>query len=161
VTIGAGPANSLTTAITKLEPGDSAHRVVDLVNSSTTVLSSVTLSTTDTYSGPKLSTSSTGLQMIIDACSVAWTPVVTTAPALTYTCGGSTTHPLTPIRDVLGTSISLTGLNATNAASTLPTTDHLLITLFLPLSSLAADQFAQSIITYAFTGTQPTTPKAR
>jgi spore coat-associated protein N len=161
VTIGAGTSQSLTTDITKLEPGDTAYRIVDLKNSSTTVLSSVTLSTTDSSSGSKLSTSGTGLQMLIDSCSVAWTPVVVVSPALTYSCAGSTTHPLTPSRDVLGTSISLSGLNATNGAIALPTTDHLRIALTLPPGSLNADQTAQSIITYTFTGTQPTTPTPR
>jgi spore coat-associated protein N len=163
VTIGAGAANRLTTAVANLEPGDTIFRAIDL-NSTTTLLSSVTLSTTDTYSGSKLSTNTIGqdgLQMTVQWCSTTagWTEL-TSAPAYTYTCPGTTTT-LIAARDVLtGTPISLgSGLNAENSAATLPTTDHLLITLTLPTSSPSAAQSAQSIINYTFTGVQLTPPK--
>lgn len=158
VTIGAGTANSLTTAITSLQPGDTSYRVID-VKSTTTLLSSLTLATTDTYSGAKLSVSTTGLQMTVQRCATAWTAVGTTPPALTYSCSGGATT-LIAARNVLTTTpISLTGLNALNSGATLPTTDHLLIALALPTSSLSSAQAAQSVITYTFTGVQLTPPK--
>ncbi len=159
VTIGAGSANSLTTTVSNLQPGGTSYRVIDLTASST-LLSSVTLSTTDTYSNAKLSTSSVGLQMTVQWCATAWTPVVTTPPALTYSCSGGATT-LVPARDVItSTPLSLgSGLSAVNAGSSLPTTDHLRIALSLPTTSPSAAQSAQSVINYTFTGVQLTPPK--
>lgn len=161
VTIGAGTANRLTTAVTNLEPGDTIWRTIDLL-SSTTLLSSVTLSTTDTYSGTKLSANTVdGLQMTVDWCSTTagWTEIGS-SPAFTYTCPGTLTN-LIAQRDVLtGSPISLgSGLNAVNSGATLPTTDHLRIKLTLPLSSPNSAQGAQSTINYTFTGVQLTPPK--
>jgi spore coat-associated protein N len=156
VTIGAGTDNTLTTAVTGLEPGDTSYRLIDL-KSTTTLLLSVTLATTDTYGGTRLSTAGTGLQMTVDRCANAWTPGGTT-PALTYTCGVGSTN-LIASRNVLTTALSLTGLDALSSGATLPTTDHLRISLALPTSSPNSDQGAQSIINYSFTGVQLTPPK--
>ncbi len=159
VTIAAGTANRLTTDVLELEPGDTLRRPIDLV-SSTTLLSSMTLTTTDTFSGAKLSVATDGLQMTVQWCSTAggWTEAGT-APAFTYTCSGTTTTLIGP-RDVIGSAMSLgSALNAENSGATLPTTDHLLITLTLPATSPSSAQSAQSIINYAFTGVQLTPPK--
>ena len=157
VTIGAGTANTLTTAVSALEPGDFSYRVIDLT-SSTTLLASVTLSTTDSYSGTQLSTSTVGLQMSVDWCSTSWTQSGS-APAFTYACTGGATS-LIASRDVLtSTPLSLSGLNAENSGSALPTTDHLRITLSLPTSSPSTAQSANSTINYTFTGVQLTPPK--
>jgi len=157
VTIGAGSTNRLTVSITNLEPGDTAYRAIDLV-SSTTLLSSLTLATTDTYGGSKLSTATTGLQMVVQRCSVAWTEAGS-SPAYTYTCGGTTTTLVTSRNVLTTTALSLTGLTALNSGASLPTTDYLVIALTLPTSSLAVDQSAQSVINYTFTGVQLTPPK--
>jgi hypothetical protein len=159
VTIGAGAANRLTTAVTDLQPGDTIYRAIDLL-SSTTLLSSVTLTTTDTYGGTKLSSATVGLQMVVQWCptTAGWTESGP-APAYTYSCPGSATT-LIASRDVLTSGTSLgAGLNAVNTGATLPTTDHLLISLTLPTSSPSAAQSAQSIINYTFTGVQLTPPK--
>ena len=156
VTIEAGTANTLTTTVSNLQPGDTAYRVIDL-KSTTTLLSTVTLGTTDTYSGTKLSAATTGLQMTVKWCATAWTQAGT-SPAFTYTCSGGATT-LIAARDVLTSPLSLTGLNAQNAASALPTTDHLMISLALPTSSPSSDQTAQSVINHTFSGGQLTPPK--
>ena len=157
VTIGAGTTNRLTVSISNIEPGDTAYRAIDLV-SSTTLLSTLTLATTDTYSGAKLSTATTGLQMVVQRCSVAWTEAGS-SPAYTYSCGGTTTT-LVASRNVLTTTpLSLTGLTALNSGASLPTTDYLVIALTLPTSSASTDQVAQSTINYTFTGVQLTPPK--
>jgi hypothetical protein len=163
VTIGAGTVNRLTTAVGNIEPGDVIYRPIDLV-STTTLLSSVTLSTTDTYGGAKLSTATVGLQMTVQWCpTVAGWTEAGSSPAYTYTCpGGATT--LIASRDLITSSpLSLgSGLNARNSGATLPTTDHLLVTLTLPTSSPSSAQAAQSVINYTFTGVQLTPPnKAR
>ena len=159
VTIGAGSTNRLTASISNLEPGDTAYRAIDLV-SSTTLLSSLTLATTDTYGGAKLSAATTGLQMVVQRCSVAWTEAGSPpTTAYTYTCGGTTTT-LVASRNVLTvTPLSLTGLTALNSGASLPTTDFLVIALTLPTSSPSAAQSAQSVINYTFTGVQLTPPK--
>ncbi len=163
VTIGLGSSgaktNRLTTAVTDLEPGDTLFRSFDLISSST-LLSSVTLTTSDTASGTKLSSIGSGLQMTLQRCSVPWTEAGV-SPAFTYTCtgGGATLTTLVPTGDVLGTR-SLTGLDAMNSGVTVPTTDHLMVTMQLPTASPSADQSASSIINYLFTGIQLTPPKS-
>jgi hypothetical protein len=161
VTLGAGSANRLTTEVDDLQPGDTVYRPLDLV-SSTTLLSAVTLSTTDTSSGTKLSANTVGLhdglQLVVQWCSTAWTETGP-SPAYTYTCGGTTTT-LIASRDVVTSSpIDLgSGLSARNSGATLPTTDHLLVALTLPTASPSTAQTAQSIINYTFAGVQLSTP---
>ena len=158
VSIASGGTNRLTAAVSNLEPGDTITRAIDLVTSGN-LLSSATLTTTDTYGDSQLSTATTGLQMTVEWCSVPWTEHGTT-PAYTYdACAG--THTILSANGDILRSASLSGLNAENSGSTLPTTDHLLITVALPSSSPSSAQSAGSIINYTFTGLQPTAAKAR
>src|SRR5512132_4124751 len=102
--------NRLTVGATAIAPGDTLQRSVDLINSGSLDLASVTLTTTATTSS-LLDTDANGLQMVIDKCSVAWTE---SGPPYTYTCSGSTSSVLAS-RAVIGSSLALSGLSSLTA----------------------------------------------
>jgi hypothetical protein len=86
--------------------------------------------------------------MVIDKCSVAWTESGT-APAYTYTCGGTTSTVLAS-RAIIGSNLALSNL----AALTTGSTDHLRVTLTLPSTAGNTFQGLSSTISYNFVGNQ-------
>jgi hypothetical protein len=130
-----------------LAPGDTIQRSVDLTNSGSLDLASVTLTTTASPSSLLDTDAANGLQMVIDKCSQAWTE---SGPPYTYSCGGSTTT-LVASRAVIGSGISLGG---SLASLTSGGTDRLRVTLTLPSGAGNTLQNQSSTISYAFTGTQ-------
>ena len=158
IALGAvGAANRLTVNATDVVPGDTINRAVDLVNSSTDGLKTVSLATTATASSILDTDTTTGLKMYIQSCSLptGWVEAGS-APAYTYTC------PLGTVTNVLGTSSSpvavvqtanVTPLSALSSGSS---TDHLLVTLTLPQANTVANLSTppSSTILYSFTGTQ-------
>jgi spore coat-associated protein N len=138
--------NRLNIGASALAPGDTIQRSVDLTNSGTLDLASVTLTTTASPSSTLDTDGTNGLQMVIDRCSVAWTEA---GPPYTYTCGG-TTSSVVASRAVIGSSIAMSNLTSTTAGNT----DHLRVTLTLPSSADNTFQNKSSTISYAFTGTQ-------
>ncbi|HLI56045.1 MAG TPA: TasA family protein [Actinomycetota bacterium] len=149
IALGApGPANRLNVGASGLVAGDTVQRVADLANTGSQNLSSVTLSTVATASSALDTDATNGLQMVIDACSVAWTEGGT-APAYTYTCTG-TTSLVVAATPVIGTGLALSNLGSLTAG----VTDHLRITLTLPATAGTTLQGQSSTIQYTFTGTQ-------
>ena len=155
VSIILGPAGSATNRLTigasNVVPGDTIQRAVDLVNNGTAAsdtLSSIQLTTIAAPSSLLDTDATNGLQMVIDKCSVAWTEAGV-APAYTYTCGG-TTLPVLGSRAVVGAALPLTNL----AALANTTTDHLRVTLTLPVAAGNTFQGLTSSISYNFVGTQ-------
>lgn len=150
VTIALGatgaPTNRLTVGATNIAPGDTLQRSVDLLNSGSLDLASITLTTTASPSSLLDTDATNGLQMTIDRCSVPWTE---SGPPYTYTCGGSVTTVLAS-RAVIGSAIALTNLTSLTAAAV----DRLRVTLTLPSTSPNSFQGLSSTITYSFTGTQ-------
>jgi spore coat-associated protein N len=138
--------NRLNIGASALAPGDTIQRGVDLINSGSLDLASVTLTTTASPSSLLDTDATNGLQMVIDKCSVAWTEA---GPPYTYTCGGTTSTVLAS-RAVIGSNLSLSNLGATSAGAT----DHLRVTLTLPSGAGNTLQNQSSTISYAFTGTQ-------
>jgi spore coat-associated protein N len=138
--------NRLNIGASALAPGDTVQRSVDLTNSGSLDLASVTLTTTAPTSSLLDTDATNGLQMVIDKCSQAWTEA---GPPYTYTCGGSTSSVLAS-RAVIGSNLSLSNLGATTAGAT----DHLRVTLTLPGGADNSFQNKSSTISYAFTGTQ-------
>jgi spore coat-associated protein N len=138
--------NRLNIGASALAPGDTIQRSVDLTNSGTLDLASVTLTTTATASSLLDTDTTNGLQMVIDKCSQAWTEA---GPPYTYTCGGTTSSVLAS-RAVIGSTLALSNLSSTTAGST----DHLRVTLTLPSAAANSVQNQTSTISYAFTGTQ-------
>ncbi|MEY2418399.1 MAG: spore coat-associated protein [Actinomycetota bacterium] len=152
VVIGLGATgastNRLTVAASGLVPGDTIQRSVDVANTGNQNLASLTLTTTASPSTVLTTDTTNGLQMVVDRCSANWTESGT-SPALTYTCGGSTTT-VVSTRAVIGANMSLTGLSALTAGGS----DHLRVTLTFPTTADNTFQGVSTSITYAFTGTQ-------
>ena len=148
IALGAsGAANRLSVAASNLVPGDTVQRAVDLTSTSSDPLGSVSLQTSGTPNNALL-TDANGLAVKVDKCSVAWTESGT-APAYTYTCGGTSSSVLAST--AIGGTASLTSLAAESSGSS---TDHLLVTLSLPTAAGNSLQGLSSSIAYAFTGTQ-------
>lgn len=141
-------ANRLTVAATDVAPGDTIQRAVNLSNTGSIALGSLTLSTVATTSSLLDTDATNGLQMTIERCSVPWTEAGT-APAYTYTCSG-TTASVVASRAVIGSNLALSNITATAPG----TTDHLRVTLTLPSSADNTFQAKSSTIQYTFTATQ-------
>jgi len=140
--------NRLNVDATGVAPGDTMQRSVDLSNTGSLALASITLTTTGTTSSLLDTNTTYGLQMQIDRCSQAWTEGGS-APAYTYTCGGSSSSVLAQ-RAIIGSTLALSNLTATTAGNT----DHLKVTLTLPSTAPNTYQSLSSTIQYSFTGTQ-------
>ena len=138
--------NRLNIGATAVAAGDTIQRSVDLINSGSIDLASITLTTTASPSSLLDTDAANGLQMVIDKCSQAWTEA---GPPYTYTCGG-TTSSVVGSRPVIGGNLALSNMSAfTNGL-----TDHLRVTLTLPSAAPNSFQNQSSTISYAFTGTQ-------
>lgn len=140
--------NRLNVNASGLVPGDTMQRTVDLINSGSQNLASITLTDTASPSTALDTDATNGLQVVVDACSVAWTEAGV-SPAFTYTCGGSTSSVLAS-RAVIGSNIALSNLTTTTAGNT----DHLRVTLTFPATADNTLQNLSSTFTFAFTGTQ-------
>lgn len=150
VTIALGATGASTNRLnidaTAIAPGDTIQRSVDLIDSGSIDLASITLTTNATTSSLLDTDATNGLQMVIDKCSQAWTEA---GPPYTYSCGG-TTSSVVASRAVIGSNLALSNLGATTAGAT----DHLRVTLTLPSGAPNTLQNQSSTISYAFTGTQ-------
>ena len=132
-----------------LVPGDTVQRAAQLSNTGNQNLASITLTTTASPSSLLDTDTSNGLQLLIQACTVAWTEAGV-SPAYTYTCGGSTSTVLAS-RAVIGASLALSNLTATTAGAT----DNLLATLTLPGPAGNTLQSQSSTITFAAVSAVP------
>lgn len=141
-------ANRLTVNATAVAPGDTIQRAVDLSNTGSLALGSLSLSTAATTSSILDTDTTDGLQMAIDRCSVAWTETGT-APAYNYSCSGTTASVLAT-RPVIGANLALSNISATAPG----TTDHLRVTVSLPSTAGNTFQAKTSTIAYTFTATQ-------
>jgi spore coat-associated protein N len=151
VSITLGTANRLTVGASNLVPGDTLQRAVDITNdgsAGTSSVGTISLTTAATTSSQLDADTTTGLQMSIDKCSVAWTE---SGPPYTYSCGGTTSTVLAS-RAVIGSNLSLSNMSSVTAGST----DHLRVTLTLPASAGNSLQGQSSTITYTFTANQRT-----
>ena len=137
-----GDQSSIDVAVTAMAPGDTSKRVIDLVNQSSTNLTSIALTTTPALSSLLDSDEVNGLQMTVTRCSVAWSE---SGPPLDYTCSGTETT-VVAFRLVIGSSLPLPASPALTAGQT----DHLLVTMTLPTSAGNAFQGAESSITFTF-----------
>ena len=138
--------NRLTVGASNIAPGDTIQRSVDLIDSGSIDLASITLTTNATTSSLLDTDATNGLQIAIDKCSQAWTE---SGPPYTYTCAGSTSSVLSS-RAVIQTGVTLSNLSSVTAGST----DHLRVTLTFPSGAGNSFQNKSSTIQYTFTGTQ-------
>jgi len=142
-----GANNRLVLGASNIAAGDTIQRAVLIKDTGTIDLADVKLTTVATTTSLLDTDTTDGLQMVIDKCSVAWTEAGT-APAYTYTCGGTTSSVLasTP---VIGANRTLNNLTLTAGAD-----NFLRVTLTLPSSAGNTFQNKTSTIQYTFTGTQ-------
>jgi hypothetical protein len=144
-----GAGNRLSLGAVNNAPGDALQRAVTLTNTGTVDMlpSSVRLTTTATVSSLLNTDTTSGLQLVIDKCSVPWTEAGTD-PAYTYTCSATTTSVLAS-NPVIQTSATLANLTTTAG-----TPNYLRATLTLPPAAGNTLQNQSSTITYLFAGTQ-------
>jgi len=141
-----GTNNRLSVGASGLAAGDTVQRSVDVKNTGSLTLASVTLTTTATTSSLLDTDTTNGLQMVIDKCSVAWTE--TGGPPYTYTCGGTTSSVLASA-PVIGANLTLSNITLTAG-----TDNFVRVTLTLPSAAPNTLQGLTSVIQYAFTATQ-------
>jgi spore coat-associated protein N len=141
-----GQSNRLDVDATDETPGDSVQRSVDLVNSGSIDLASITLTTTASPSSILDTDTTDGLQFAIDRCSNAWTESGT-SPNFSYTCSGATDTVLAS-RPVIGADLSLDNLTAVDGGNT----DHLRVTFTLPATADNSFEAKTSGIRLVFTG---------
>jgi hypothetical protein len=142
-----GPNNRLSIGAANIAAGDTIQRAVHVRNTGTLALSGVVLTTTAPTTSLLDTDTTTGLQMVIDRCSVAWTESGA-GPPYTYTCGGTTSAVLAS-RPVIGTNLALSNLTLGAGAD-----NFLRVTLTLPSAAPNTLQGQSSTISYAFTAAQ-------
>jgi hypothetical protein len=147
--INAGPVGASIPVTTEgFVPGDSLTRAVNLVNSGTSPLGSVSLNTTATTPSILTTNAVNGLQMAVKSCAVAWTQGGT-PDAPTYTCSSG--------EKLLASGPAVSNINLTNAASLVPGgTDYLTFAISLPMSADDSFQGKSAALSLTFTGTQRT-----
>lgn len=151
-------ANHLAIAATDVLPGDTISRSVDLISTSTDSLASVKLTTTAPTTTSALNTDGTnGLQLVVQRCSAAWSETANTLTSgFTYTCSG-TTSSVVATGAVIQANSTLGNLAVATASGYVnPTTDHLLVTMTLPSTTVEAQvpQGAHSVIVFTFNAAQ-------
>src|SRR5216684_426968 len=138
--------NRLSVGASNLAAGDTIQRSVDVKNTGSISLASVTLSTAATTSSLLDTDTTNGLQMVIDKCSVAWTE--TGGPPYTYTCSGTTSSVLASL-PVIGSNLAPSTINLGAGVD-----NFLRVTLTLPSGAPNSLQSQSSTIQYSFTATQ-------
>jgi spore coat-associated protein N len=148
LTLGATGAstNRLTVDASGLMPGDSYARSFDLTNGGSSALAGITLTTSASPSSLLDTDATNGLQMVLQRCSVAWTETGS-SPSFAYSCSGTTSSVLAS-RAIIGTSIALSNVTATAVS----TTDHLLLTVTLPVAADDTFQGLSSTLSFSFNG---------
>jgi len=136
---GAAGTDQTTVPITGLRPGGQAVRIVDLTNTGSVAASELGLE----IGGSALGSTSDGLQLALDRCSVPWTGAPGTA-----ICSGTVTTVVAD-RPAQG-RVLLTG----SPARTPGVRDHLRLTLRLPESAPPTAQGLSGSVTLQVLGNQ-------
>jgi hypothetical protein len=136
---GGGGADQLAVPITGLRPGDAQVRLVDLANTGTVAVSQLMV----TLDGAPVASTSDGLQVAFDRCTVAWTGAPGTA-----VCSGTIT-PVVAERPAVG-RFALTG----SPARAVGGRDHLRVTVRLAASAPTTAQGATGSVTLRVDGNQ-------
>ncbi len=119
-------SGGFTTAITAMAPGDTVNRYVDLTNGGSLNAAGMTLGITATPANILTTNGTTGLQVLVDECSIAWSTVTAGV------CSGTTTHNLlTTSANTLLTAQTFTPSTLNASATPL----HLKISISLPAGS--------------------------
>lgn len=149
IALGTGSNSDLAIPAANIVPGDTIQRAVTLNNTGTADFNAVTLTTTAATSNLLTSDANKGLQLKMDACSVAWTKAGTTTPS--YTCTGTVSSVLGQ-KAVLGATTPITLSKALTAGAS----DNLLVTMSLPVAADNTFQALSNTINFTFDATQRT-----
>jgi hypothetical protein len=136
---GGGGADQLAVPVTGLRPGESTARLVDLANTGTVAASELVV----TLGGTAVASTSDGLQLALDRCSVAWTGAPGTA-----VCAGTIT-PVAADRPAVG-RIALPGSPALGVGGR----DRLRVTVRLAASAPTTAQAVTGAVTLRVDGIQ-------
>jgi hypothetical protein len=123
LTTSAGASGLFT--VRGMVPGDEVAATIDVHNAGTVAASSYTMSTSAETPSALTSDPTTGLQMTVDRCSMAWTAPTPSASTAPYSCAGTLTRNLAS-GAILQTNVPM---GRTLAADEI---DHLLITVSMP-----------------------------
>lgn len=136
--------NRLDVTASALAPGDSFQRAVTVMNTGNETFGTYTFGAQATTSSMLDTDVTHGLQYVLHKCSQQWTETGV-SPFFAYTCGGTTTTMLAS-RPIIGGGLPLTGM-----ASAAPGgTDHLRVTVTLPVTADNSFQNRTSTILYSF-----------
>jgi hypothetical protein len=133
-------------------PGDTVNRYIDLTNAGTLDGATPTLLISSVDSNTIINNASTGLQVTISACSVAWTN--------TGTCSGTTTSVIasTPVATLKSSAQNITlptvlagGLNRLKVSMVLPAGSENTVNGVLPVNTV---QGLTAALTWSFTVTE-------
>lgn len=139
IDLAAGDGSASVPLSYSVTPGSSATRDVDLVDSGSADLKSISVATVATTSSILDTDPTNGLQMQVDDCSVAW--------AADGTCPGEQ-------RTVLASGPAVRTATLSNPFGLVAgATDHLAVTLALPASAGDAFQSQSSALALTFTAT--------
>jgi hypothetical protein len=136
---GGGGADQLAVPITGLRPGDAQVRLVDLANTGTVAVSQLMV----TLDGAPVASTSDGLQVAFDRCTVAWTGAPGTAA-----CSGTTTSVVADRPAVGRFALPASPARAVGGR------DHLRITVRLAASAPTTAQGATGSVTLRVDGNQ-------
>lgn len=148
-----GATNRLTVAATDVVPGDTMQRAFTLSGgTSTSPLGSVTMTSAASVSSLLNTDAAFGLQVVIEKCSLVtgWVEAGV-SPAFTYTCPLGTVTTVMAQRAVIGSAVSMTGLDSLTTAGA---TDQLRMTLTLPTTAGNTFQDLASTVGFTFDATQ-------
>ena len=147
-----GITGGFTSAITAMGPGDTVNRYIDLTNAGTLDGATPTLQLSTVDSNTLVNNGTTGLQVAISACTVAWTN--------TGTCSGLTSSVLatTPAATLKSSAQSLTlptvlasGVNRLKVSISLPVGNENTVNRVLPVVTV---QGLTAALTWSYTVTE-------
>lgn len=139
IDLTAGDGSASVPLSFSVSPGDSATRTINLVNDGSAALQSVGLATVATTSSILDSDPVNGLQMQIDDCSVAWAAGVCSGEQRAVLASGPAARTVT-LANPFGLAAGAT--------------DHLAVTIGLPVSAGDTFKSQSSALSLTFTATQ-------
>lgn len=118
-------SGGITTTISAMAPGDTVNRYINLTNGGTLDAGTMTLGLTDSLATALTTNGISGLQVVVNACSIAWSTVTAGV------CSGTTTQMMSSKTALLLTGTPQT-LTLPAGTTTAGSTTNLQISLSLP-----------------------------
>jgi hypothetical protein len=144
-----GITNGFTTSIANIGPGDTANRYIDLTNGGTLdgMTPTLLLSTSDTNTLVESATA--GLQIAINACSVAWTNTGTCSGTPTVVLASTSVKTLkTSAQSITLPTVNAGTVNYLKISTSLPASTENVVNGVLPVGTI---QGLTATLTWAFT----------